>query len=220
MDVPRPMKAVGFLMVCAAAIGTTRWTREQPSQDWRTRFTDAALKIPFDTERPPQRDTMEAPGAPVPEMLLRMRIAVARSRDSGQTPHIDFRITSESAYPPLGIAPGLNYVWKDFVDGRMRLAVIPADTKYKAHWLVVQAHNHPPPIRVPRLVIARAVRKTAKADTTQPRFFALEVCTDECRDPLSWCNARDTTPVSVFLKAPVASFQRYFARNHVAWARR
>jgi hypothetical protein len=219
MTVPRPMKALGFLMVCAAAIGTTRWTQPQPLDDWRTRFTEAALKIPFDKDLPPQRDTMEAPSARVPEMLLRMRIAVARSRDSGQTAHIDFRITSDSAYPRLGIAPGLNYVWKDFVNGRMRLLLIPADTSYMAHWLVVQAHNHPPPIRVPRLVIARPLRTAAKADTSQRRIFALEVCTDECRDPMSWCNARDTMPSTQF-KTPLASFQRYFARNHVAWARR
>ena len=239
MGVSRLTKIASTVAVCAAAVGTARWSaiQEPSSTEWRARFAQAALKIPFDKDLPPQFDSAVAPAANVPRSLLNMRIAVARTRDSGRTARIDFRITSDSGYPRLGIAPGINYVWKDFVDGHMRLLVIPADLRYATHWLVVQSHTHAPAVRVTRLVIGfdsltDSVKSTkgglrminnSRNLPESPKMKALAfTCTDGCDPdrPLSWCSSRDTALFRIALPAPVETFARYFARNRVAWERR
>jgi hypothetical protein len=217
MVVPRVARVIGLLIVSIVAIGTTRWNLRQESPDeWRQRFKDAALQIPFEKDLPPQLDSAVPPGSRVPQELLSLRIAVAGARDTGRTPQIDLRVTSDSGYARLGIAPGVNYVWRDFVGGKMRELVIPADSKYKTHWLTVRSHMHPSPARVPRVVIGRDTSPKKRAES----FYA-STCTGPCSDnPLTWCTAQDTILSDATFKPPVDAMARYFARNHVAWGKR
>ena len=208
MNAPRSLAVVGA--VCAVAmIGSFRW-QHQPAASWRKQFRQAALQIPFDDNRAPVRDSAMSLGRVPPE--LKARIAVARTGDTGHTARIDSRITSDNAYPRLGIAPGVNYVWKDFVNGKMRLLVIPADTMWKPHWLEVQSHLHPPTVPVPRLVL-----RSDSGNAPEMRL-AMCYCTGDCR-PMTWCNSCDTTSLRAFAATdpPVEEMRRYFARNKVAW---
>lgn len=53
------------------------------------------------------------------------------------------RITSERAFPALGIGPGQNYLWADSVGGADRSIVIPADSSLPmtVHPLVLHSHT-------------------------------------------------------------------------------
>ncbi len=241
MAIPRLVQGLSLLTIAVVAIGTSGWRGDQPApSDWRERFAQAALQIPFDKDYPPQHDdSVEAQVDKIPARLANLRIAAARTRDTGQVARIDARITSDSGYARLGIAPGVNYIWKDFVGGHLRLLVIPANPKYRTHWLAVGGHNHPPPVRVPRIVIARdkAATKLAptpeKRDTTSgPLVDASEnpraqnwalmalICTTDCTDGHSWCDSHDTTETRSLKSAelPIELFISYYTRNHVAWA--
>ena len=222
MAVPRVVLAAGLLAIVVAAIGTSRWRSEQePSSEWRKSFQQAALQIPFVKDFSPlPDDTAEVTMRSVPAALANLRIAAAKTRDTGETARIDFRITSPSrspsdtGYPRLGIAPGVNYVWRDVVDGRLRLLVIPANAKYKPRWLAVRNHTHPSPGGLPRVVV---LRDTSAKNPVGMKTLMAQICDGPCpRDPMVWCISNDT---SMFRASdyPVESFARYFARNHVAW---
>jgi hypothetical protein len=219
-------RIIGVLaMITVTVLGTTRWRGAEPPSDWRTRFTQAALQIPFEEDRPPERDTLLPRDAKIPEAFLRFRIAAARTRDSSQAGGIGFRVTSDTAYPRLGIAQGVNYVWKDVVNGKTRLLIIPADTAKPAHWLAVSSHSHPSRKITSRLVLGVDVRtamgrQPVLALGRQPVLALVRFC-GECKDkPMTWCGAQDTVSVAEFRSAPVAGITRYFARNHVAFLQR
>jgi hypothetical protein len=210
MNVQRSL-AIIVAVSAVAMIGSLRWQR-QPAPNWRDQFRQAALQIPFDGSRTPELDS--ALSATAVSRRFNITIAVPRTADTGRTARIDARITSDSAYPRLGIAAGVNYVWKDFANGKMRLLMIPADTSWKAHWLDVQPHLHVPTAWVPRLVFRR--------DSGSVRTKVLMCyCTSECR-PMTWCNSCDTTGLRALAvtDAPVDEMRRYFARNKVAWLSR
>lgn len=214
MNASRALRLAGLIGMAGAAIGMSRRRHPEPPATWRLQFTQAALQIPFDSERSPERDSTAALSIEAQNRVSDLRIASAITPDTGQVSRIDSRITSRVGYPDLGLAPGVNYVWKDFVKGRMRLLVIPADTSWKMHWLIVRSHSHAP-ARWPRLVV---VADNATTSQSSARTFRICNCTTNCSPPMSWCNACDTSRVS--LAAPVDAFRQYFARNQVAWGQR
>src|SRR5262249_9475900 len=210
--------------IVVVAIATTRLTTQQQASpsEWRHKFRQAALQIPFDKDLPPQRDdTAEVPMNKVPPRLANLRIALARTSDAGQAGRIVSRITSDSGYPRLGIAPGVNYVWSDVVRGRMRLLIIPADTNFKTYWLAVgNGHTHPPNVHVARLVLVRVESTTPTGRGNAEIETVADYCTDwECRPSASWCTARDTVPTGELslAKPPIDAITQYSGRNKVAW---
>ena len=214
MGATRIIGVVAAITVTVA--GTTRWRADQRPSDWRARFTQAALQIPFEKDRPPEGDTLLRDAQPS-GALGRFRIASARTRDTSRAGGIGFRITSDTAYPRLGIAQGVNYVWKDVAGGKTRFLMIPADTAKPAYWLSVRPHAHPRLAATSRLVLVMSPNRTGGSST---RSIEAEVC-GECKDnPLAWCNARDTTRSTDVVSAPVSEITRYFARNHVAFLQR
>jgi len=209
------LQAAGLLGIAVLAIGTSRQGNdEQPSPEWRKKFSDAALQIAFDKDRPPVDDTAAFPMATLPRALAGLRIAAARKRDTSRAGQIDFKITSDSEYPRLGLGKGANYVWRDFVDGHSRLVVIPANPKYKVRWLVTGWHNHLPPVPAPRVVI---VEDTSTKAMEGKRKAMAEVCTGPCDDdkPMVWCTAHDTS--RLYFKLPEVAIAQYFVRSKVAW---
>jgi hypothetical protein len=200
--------------IALTVVGTTRWRATERPSDWRARFREAALQIPFEKDRPPERDSLVPRDAKLSGPLPRLRIAAARTRDTSRASGIGFRITSDTAYPRLGIAQGVNYVWKDVVGGKTRFLIIPADTAKRAYWLSVRTHAHPVTAATARIVLVMPSTKTGNSSI---QTLDAEVC-GECADnPLAWCNARDTTRSADFKSAPLAEIARYFARNHVAF---
>lgn len=219
MKVSPFFRVVGLALIVAAMIATSRRQVVRPAQNWRAQFTAAALKIPFDSERALVLDDGvpkdARPDAP------KMTIASALTRDTGQVGRLESRITSDTAYPRLGIAPGVNYVWRDVVNGSMRQLVIPADTAYRAHWLTVARHNHAAPRNAPRLLV---VRDSARSSTPAGKSAAVNtmLVIAKCEPcDLGWCISRDTTPstAAARLKYPVNEFARFFARNKVPWSK-
>lgn len=221
MGATRIAALAGLVTAAASAAGAGRWrTAEQPA-DWRKPFAEAALQIPFDSSRTPERDSGLRADLAIPAGLLRMRVAVPRTSDSGRMSRIALRITSDTAYPSLGIAPGANYVWKDFANAKMRLLMIPADPRTPPRWLVigVQAHSHYATVRAPRLVFTM---RPPTSGRTKTKRLAMDICIDGCStDPMAWCRTRDTTfHLNVGVVKMPAAVTAYFARNHVSWAQR
>ncbi|MEO8335030.1 MAG: hypothetical protein ABI664_08660 [bacterium] len=103
-------------------------------------LTEATTNYTYGAERQPAAvDTalIGAPGGTLPTITI--ATATQTSAD-GRVPgnRFSFRLTSDAAYPAMGIAPGLNYVWRDTItgpEGPNRLLVIPADTTYPMTWL-------------------------------------------------------------------------------------
>ena len=220
MGTPRVLGIAAIVAVTVGVAGTASWRGPEPKADWRSRFTQAALQIPFDSDRAPERDSALSKEIRIPEGLLRLRIAAARTRDTGRTARIAFRITSDTAYPRLGIAQGANYVWTDVVRGKTRRIMIPADTGKPAYWLDVQVHEHTKAPRLPRLILAmQGDRTTSGRKTSSTRLMALGC--DGCKDnPLVWCSSRDTTHRLALVQVPINAINAYFSRNHVAFAQR
>lgn len=54
------------------------------------------------------------------------------------------RITSNAAYPPLGIVEGVNYVWRDSVGGGTRLLTVPVPGSAPLTWLTVGSAQYVP----------------------------------------------------------------------------
>ena len=213
MIASRSLRILGVLAVAFAAMGTTRFTHKPKTAKWRQQFAQAALQIPFDEDRAPERDSALGQALGLPTSVRNVRIASARTSDTAATARIEARITTDSGYRPLGLAPGVNYVWKDYARGQMRLLIIPADTGWKEHWLVVRSHVHPPTVRVPRLFW-----KPPSVGAPQTRALMC-YCTSGC--PVPWCQACDTSHrVAVTAELPLKSIGRYFRNNRVAWAER
>jgi hypothetical protein len=207
--------------ITVTVVGTTRWRAVESPSDWRARFTQAALQIPFDNDVPPERDSMLPRDARMPEGFSRFRMAAARTRDTSRAGGIGVRITSDTGYPRLGIAPGVNYVWKDVTKGKTRLLIIPADTAKPVHWLVVTSHLHPTTRATSRFIIGVDAKKL-KGRQSGRALYADEawICIECKDDPMTWCKARDTVDSKEAMSAPVSEITRYFARNHVVFLQR
>ena len=208
----------------AIAVGARR-SIQRPAPDWRARFTRAALQIPFGPDQVPAVDS-GLPRDTFPANAPRMKIALALTRDTGRVSGIESRITSEGAYPKLGIAPGVNYVWREFVNDTLRNLVIPANTKYRPHWLVFVPHTHVSPRSEPRLIVYDSVRlanmrRGGGPPQQQTMKLAVGKCTRDCPSPEPWCVAGDTTKSRIWIsKLPTTvDIAKYFARNNVVYER-
>jgi hypothetical protein len=221
MSAPRLLGAAALVVMSVAVTASARSRFTQAPSNWRASFTAAALQIPFDSERPP----VPFDGVPADAKVLnapKMTIASARTRDTAQASRLEARITSAAAYPRLGIAPGVNYLWRDSVNGAVRHLIIPADTAYRARWLTVTAHQHAPPKQIPRLLVVRmdALAASKSSDTAKVKtaLYAYGECTRGCGTG-SWCLVRDTllSSKAFELKPPLDAIGKYFARNKVVW---
>lgn len=131
--------AVAALTAAVTAAVTTAVPRgaatQPPSRDWRGRLLAEAGAVSFGAARPPvPRDSL---GRPNPPALAAMRYAASRAPRGAAW--VAGRITSRTAYPRLGISAGENYVW--VVSGEpARMAIVPADARARAHWIVVRPH--------------------------------------------------------------------------------
>jgi hypothetical protein len=54
------------------------------------------------------------------------------------------RITSNGAYPSLGVASGVNYVWRDSAGGAQRILTVPVDVSAPLMWLTVGSGPYAP----------------------------------------------------------------------------
>jgi hypothetical protein len=223
MSAPQLLGAAG-LVVTAVAIhaGWQSPVQQKVPADWRARFSAAALQIPFDSERAPVPYN-GAHGA-YPKGAPKMTIAAVKgASDSGKVGRVAFRITSEGAYPGLGIAPGVNYVWQDVKNGKTRQFVIPADTTLPERSLVVTAHKHKAPLpKWPRLLVVELEAPAAMTlSGAQPSpMLKLATC-GHCGTSGTWCTAGDTTPHRVMMDVTTLELiKSYYARNKVAWASR
>ena len=225
MFLPRVFLASSLALLTAAIVVGARQqsTQQQLPRDWRARFTKAALQIPFDSEQAPVPDSGLPPGA-YPANVPRMTLALARTRDTGRVAGIESRITSSDSFPRLGIARGVNYVWREFVNDTLRQLVIPADTSKPVHWLAFSPHKHAPPKRGARLVVVDSLSLVGRTlPRSGPKVSTLMIgkCTPDCPyEP--WCISRDTTSSRGLAKTAVSypALQQYFARNKVVWTAR
>lgn len=140
MPSPSPRAAAHIACVVLVSIAAASCAhRPAPAPaDWRERLSGTARAARFDAERPPVVDDRVTPAEQreLPEMTF------ARVRDPRGDARVVGKITSKSAYPRLGIAPGENYVW--LVAGkRPRIALVPADASRPAFWLAGGPHLGP-----------------------------------------------------------------------------
>jgi len=121
---------------------------------------EATTNYTYANEREPVTvDTMliGAPGGTLPTITV---ATATQTSGEGRVPgnRFSFRLNSDGAYSPMGIAPGLNYVWRDTTsgpEGPYRLLVVPADTTYPMTWLKRDSSVTsyvPGPAAEPRLV--------------------------------------------------------------------
>jgi len=223
MTAPQLLGAAGLVVTAVAIhVGWQPSAQQQLPADWRARFTKAALQIPFDSERAPVPDKGVPRGA-YPKGAPKMTIAAVKTVDTGQVGRVAFRITSDGAYPGLGIAPGVNYVWQDVKNGKPRQFVIPADTGLPERSLVVTVHKHQQPLpKQPRLLVVELEAPgAAMRPGEQPQMvYALATCV-RCSRPGGWCTAGDTTASRVMIDlATLEMIKAYYARNKVVWASR
>lgn len=103
-------------------------------------LAEASANYSYGAERPPVPvDTMliGAPGGDLPVITIS---TATQTSAAGRIPGSRFiyRLTSDKPYPAMGIAPGVNYVWRDTSagpEGPYRTLVVPADTSYPMTWL-------------------------------------------------------------------------------------
>ena len=125
---------------------------------------DAQSLYDFGPERPPLRNNDPAfKGPVVPDGgIPRMWISTATLKPNVPVPkdRIIARIRSERAYPPMGLAAGVNYIWRNSRDARRakewKTLVVPADDQPARHVLTrdtrMMEYTHGDPAE-PRLVI-------------------------------------------------------------------
>lgn len=92
------------------------------------KFGPERAPVPVDTSR------VNKPGGVLPT------ITISTANWSGAPAQVPansfiFRLTSSGAFPILGLAPGENYVWRDYVRGGHRTLVVPKDRNYRMMWL-------------------------------------------------------------------------------------
>jgi hypothetical protein len=125
---------------------------------------DAVSLYDFGPERPPiNADDPGFQGPVVPDgQIPRMTIATATLKPNVPVPkdRIIARIRSERAYPPMGIAAGTNYIWRNSRDARRakdwKTLIVGGDSAMTRHVLQRDArhmpYSHGDPAE-PRLVV-------------------------------------------------------------------
>ena len=215
MGTLRSLRALGMFAGAVGIMASSRWmTSAKPS--WRAQFTVAASNLRLTAARLPTADSGLRRDAKVPRPLSQLRISVPQKRDTGQTGTLAFVITSKTGYPRLGIAPGKNYFWRDFVGGQWRLLVIPADTLAPTHWLRLQPHSHlPPQDGLPRLLMLGSTSTYG----TQFEIRAESVEGGTCMGcgGMGWCISHDTQPGPRVTALPSDEIAAYFRRHGVRW---
>lgn len=102
-------------------------------------LTEATTNYDYGPERAPVPvDTtyIRTPGGTLPTITISTATQISGTgRVAGNT--FISRLTSSAAYPTLGLAPGVNYIWRDTSArrGLYRTLVVPADVSYPMHWL-------------------------------------------------------------------------------------
>jgi hypothetical protein len=162
---------------------------------------EATTNYTYGTEREPvpvDTTLIGAPGGTLPTITI---ATATQTNPQGRVPgnRFSYRLNATAAYAAMGIAPGVNYVWRDTSagpEGPYRMLVIPADTTYPMTWLkrdsTVTSYV-PEPAVEPRLV------KSAKG------FGACDNnCVPHCvsRSLLRTFSASDTLRINYANKAP------------------
>lgn len=108
-------------------------TRAALLAEAQSNYTYGAERVPLAVA-----DTrLIGPGGTLPSLTI---ASATRTDSSGRRAGSRFigRVTSGGAYSPLGLAPGINYVWRDSLGSepdRARTLMIPLDNAYPMHWL-------------------------------------------------------------------------------------
>jgi hypothetical protein len=121
---------------------------------------EATTNYTYGAERQPvpvDTTLIGAPGGTLPKITIS---TATQTSATGRVPgnRFIYRLNSDGAYSAMGIAPGLNYVWRDTSagpEGPYRTLVVPADTAYPMTWLMRDtsvASYVPGPAVEPRLV--------------------------------------------------------------------
>ena len=185
--------ASGTLFLLMTALSSCRLQQGSPSTgDVGSDTTRSAIirearaLYDYGPERPPIATVDTAfPGPVVADGAIpRMWIATATLKRGVSRPvhRIVARIRSTGAYPPMGIAAGDNYIWRDTWDvrdgSRGRAMIVPVDSSSKSHILIRDARNmeysHGDPAE-PRLVMK------------QVHSFALAACLEDRICPSGHC---------------------------------
>jgi hypothetical protein len=123
-------------------------------------LAEATSNYAYGSERNPiavDTTLIGAPGGTLPVITI---ATATQTTGDGRVPghRFTYRLTSDGAYPAMGIAPGLNYVWRDTStgpEGPYRMLVVPADSTYPMMFLkrdTSVASYVPGPAPEPRLV--------------------------------------------------------------------
>lgn len=225
MRAARSFVIVGVITVGVIVLTTSRGQSAAPPQPgWRARFTTAMGRIQFDSKR----GAIFYPGTPkgvYPPGAQSLRIETPVRRDSGRAGRIIARISSDTGYPRLGLAAGVNYLWQDVDSGKTRLLVIPANSEAPMKWLDVRGHDHRWPTQSARLVImSDSIKRQPGTPSPAPPAPTMEarayICTSQNCTSAQWCTVKDTI-LHATLSQPTTSVaqgvSQYFARNRVAW---
>jgi len=190
--------------LCALLLGVTvtacEKKAEAPKPSWRGAFVESAQKIPFGVERAPEPDD-RAPRTDYPPTGPKITFANGPAAD---TIGLSARITSDVAYPRIGLAPGVNYVWTDTLGGKARQLIIPADTTYPPRWLAITQHEHK----------AVAPRVIYRSDSNSADLI-LSYCTHCGTSGPPWCSGESLSDDQA-VEIPVAAFDKYFAKYKVS----
>lgn len=123
-------------------------------------LAEATTNYTYGAERQPvpvDTTLIDAPGGTLPKITIS---TATQTSGTGRVPGNRFlyRLNSDGAYAGMGIAPGLNYVWRDTSagpEGPYRTLIVPADSAYPMMWLkrdTSVAQYVPGPAVEPRLV--------------------------------------------------------------------
>jgi hypothetical protein len=123
-------------------------------------LAEATTNYTYGPERSPiavDTTLIKAPGGILPVITIATATQV---NGQGRMPghRFTYRLNSSGPYAAMGIAPGLNYVWRDTSagpEGPYRMLVVPADSTYPMMWLkhdTSVASYVPGPAPEPRLV--------------------------------------------------------------------
>ena len=138
VDGVRPMVQRWVMAVSAGALMLACNTKCPFGHDVRDDLLDEAqAHYKFGPERAPvpvDTSRINKPGGVLPA------ITISTANWSGDPTKVPpntfiFRLTSSGAFPILGLAPGENYVWRDYVRGGHRTLVVPKDRSYQMMWL-------------------------------------------------------------------------------------
>ncbi len=151
----------GLLLVACFKTETKSDSTRVAGADIRgSMLAEATSNYTFGAERAPvpvDTTLIDAPGGTLPTITIS---TATQKSGQGRVPgnRFIYRLTSDAPYPAMGLAPGLNYVWRDTSagpEGPYRTLIVPADTTYPMTWLrrdTSVASYVPGPAMEPRLV--------------------------------------------------------------------